>query len=454
MTPRRSFLNPMLCIMALLLCSLATAADRAPANEPAKIEFTISPANPVLRSCQSPQIAYLKVGLRGESKALEVERAPVNVAIVLDRSGSMSGEKIQQARQAAKMFVDRLGPEDIVAIVSYSDTVEVVVPAQPLRNPGAAKAAINGIRSGGNTALFAGVSHGAAMVRSHLSDDRVNRVLLLSDGLANQGPSTPQELGQLGESLAMEGITVSTIGLGLDYNEDLMNLLAAKGDGSPAFAQEPQDLAKFFDRELRTITNVIAQDVDVTVSFPDGVRPIRVLGDRGSVVDGEVHFGVAALYQNWEDSFVVEVELPDTAVGAVLPVAAGSANWRDMATVTRQNASAKASIKFAATEEDVAKALDEDAMGAVVELLASERSLEAVRLRDQGLIAEARAAIQQNIDFIQQNAAQMPSQQGLTEELLNYNQQDMQQIDQDEEWGASRKEMKTRSQGDIWRVKQ
>src|SRR6185295_11718885 len=112
-------------------------------------------------------------------------------------------------------------------IVAFDTRVETVVPAQRVGRARGLEAAICGIEPGGNTALYGGVACGAAEVRKHLEDERyVNRVILLSDGLANVGPSTPEELGRLGASLLGEGISVTTIGLGLGYNEDLMARLA------------------------------------------------------------------------------------------------------------------------------------------------------------------------------------------------------------------------------------
>jgi len=167
------------------------------------------------------QTAYLRVAMTG-FEVEEADRTPVNVAIVLDKSGSMTGEKIEHAKEAAIMAIRRLRKDDIVSVVVYDTTVNVLVPATKLSNKESIANTIRSIKSGGNTALFAGVSRGANEVRKFLAKNRVNRVILLSDGLANVGPSAPSDLAELGDSLGREGISVTTIGLGLGYNEDLM----------------------------------------------------------------------------------------------------------------------------------------------------------------------------------------------------------------------------------------
>ena len=109
--------------------------------------------------------------------------------------------------------------------------------------------------------MFSGVSKGASEVRKFLDSNRVSRVILLSDGLANLGPSTPSELGQLGHSLSKEGISVTTIGLGLGYNEDLMTQLAGMSDGNHAFVQNYSDLTKIFAAEFNTALTVVANQL-------------------------------------------------------------------------------------------------------------------------------------------------------------------------------------------------
>ena len=157
-------------------------------------------------------ITHLKVSLTGFDMGSNQDRAPVNVAIVLDRSGSMNGEKIDRAKEAARMAVGLLDERDIVSVVAYSDTVSVLVPATRATDRRFIQERIASIYADGSTALFAGVSKGADELFKFFDSNRVNRVILLSDGLANVGPESPAALGELGASLRKTGISVTTIG--------------------------------------------------------------------------------------------------------------------------------------------------------------------------------------------------------------------------------------------------
>src|SRR2546427_9307774 len=203
---------------------------------------------------------------------------PLNLSVALDRSGSMSGAKIEKARQAAMASVDRLGPEDLFSFVAYSDRAELVFPAQEVEDKEALKRRISRIQPGGSTALYAGVELGAEQVQKHLSAERINRVILLSDGLANVGPSSPRDLRRLGGALSERGIAVTTIGVGDDYNEDLMAGLAEASDANYYYVKDTEKLPEIFAKELGELLTVAAREVRIEIICPDGVRPIGFLG--------------------------------------------------------------------------------------------------------------------------------------------------------------------------------
>ena len=136
------------------------------------------------------------------------------------------------------------------SVIVYDHHVKTIVPAQSARNVEWIESRIRGIGPGGNTALFGGVSQGASEVRKNLSNRYVHRIILLSDGLANVGPSSPEDLGRLGAALIKEGISVTTIGVGTDYNEDLMARLSQNSDGNTYFVESGRDLPRIFAAEL------------------------------------------------------------------------------------------------------------------------------------------------------------------------------------------------------------
>src|SRR5262249_5389311 len=155
-----------------------------------------------------------------------------------------------KAKEAALMVLDRLQPNDYLSVITYDSTVDVIVPSSHPSERSQTRELISALTPQGSTALFAGVTNGIEEVGKHLDPHRVNRIILLSDGQANVGPRSPNELGRLGEVAGRQGISITTIGVGLDYNEDLMTQLALASDGNHAFAENATDLASIFQHEL------------------------------------------------------------------------------------------------------------------------------------------------------------------------------------------------------------
>ena len=159
----------------------------------------------------------------------------------------MSGGKLEQAKQAAAMLVDQLDREDILSLVLYETEVQVVLPAGRLGNrKKEIKRIIQKIETGGSTALYDGVKYGGQQLDEFLSKERINRVVLLSDGIANVGPSSNREIAQLGAKLAKGGMSVTTIGLGDDYNETLMTALAEASDANYYYVADVEQLPAVF----------------------------------------------------------------------------------------------------------------------------------------------------------------------------------------------------------------
>ena len=191
----------------------------------------------------------------------------------------------------------------------------MIVPATKLSDKEAVVQQIRRIEAGGSTALFAGVSKGADELRKFLDKNRVNRVILLSDGLANVGPQSPSELGSLGASLMKEGISVSTMGLGLDYNEDLMTKLAQNSGGNHSFIEQANDLARVFNQEFNDVLSVVAQEVAIDIRVAAGVRPVRVLNADAEINGQQVILQMNQLYSEQEKYVMLEVEVPGTQAG-------------------------------------------------------------------------------------------------------------------------------------------
>ena len=226
----------------------------------------------------SPQEVVIKIDLSAIAGHQKVRRTPLNLAVVLDKSGSMTGAKLEKTKQAAMQLVDRLTPNDVFSLVIFSDQARVLVTAQHVEDKDALKDKIESIQADGSTALYAGVKLGADQLQEFFSSKRINRVILLSDGLANVGPSSPRDLRRLGGDLAERGLSVTTIGVGDDYNEDLMAGLAEASDANYYYVKDTEKLPEIFAKELGELLTVAARDVRIEIICPDGVKPLGFIG--------------------------------------------------------------------------------------------------------------------------------------------------------------------------------
>jgi Ca-activated chloride channel family protein len=207
-------------------------------------------------------------------------RPPLNLALVLDRSGSMAGaRKLDYARQAAVFAVEQLLPDDRVAVFAFDDTVEVVAASAPATDRVGLVGRINRIDTGGSTALHAGWLAGATAVRDHLRPGGLNRVILLTDGQANVGLTDSTEIAADVARLKTEGVGTTAIGLGADYNEDLLEAMARAGDGNYYYVETPKQLPDIYQSELQGLAATVGRDVRLAVEPAAGVTVADVVND-------------------------------------------------------------------------------------------------------------------------------------------------------------------------------
>jgi Ca-activated chloride channel family protein len=307
-----------------------------------------------------PQTAVLKVTLEAPPPPDMAKRPAVNLSIVLDRSGSMRGDKLEKAKEAALEAFKRLSPRDVFSLVVYNHTITTIVPAQSAENVEWIESQIRGIGAGGNTALFGGVSQGAAEVRKHLEEEYVHRIILLSDGLANVGPSTPEDLGRLGASLIKDGISVTTVGVGTDYNEDLMTRLSQSSDGNAYFVESSEDLPRIFAAELGDVLSVVAKTVTVIIQFPEDVQPLDIIGREGRIKGRTVEFSLNQLYGSQEKYALVKVKIPRGKNGEQKEIAQVKVSYDNPFTRKKETSTGRASARFSADRAEVKKSANVD----------------------------------------------------------------------------------------------
>ena len=226
------------------------------------------------------RIGYLYVETRVGAYIGSAQKTPLNIAIVIDRSGSMGEDreekkpysKIEYAKKAAKLIVDKLDSNDYVSVTVYDNFVNVIQKATLDTNKATIKSKIDKISPRGATDLWGGTERGYKEAMNFYEAGRINRLLLLSDGQANVGLTDSRQICKKVQEYRDSGISISTFGVGLDYNELLMTKMAEYGSGNYYFIDSASKITGLFDKELNSLLHVAVQNADLKIRIPSGVR--------------------------------------------------------------------------------------------------------------------------------------------------------------------------------------
>ena len=381
--------------------TIVSLAAFAAISAQASVNLKIEPERGAVLAGKAQNIA-VKISLAGikpekaDNERDGAERPAINLAIVIDRSGSMQGDRIVVARQAAIEAVNALGDRDIVSVITFANSASVLVAAQSAANKESIISKIRRIEASGGTAIFEGVSLAQDELGKFLSKDRVNRMILLSDGQANIGPSSPDELGRLGAVLRKHDISASTIGLGLDYNEDLMTRLAGKSDGNSYFAKNASDLPPIFAAELKDALSVVAQSVKLRVEFENGTLPTEILGREGRIDGNSVILDFNQIYGGQEKFVIVNATVPAGEPAQTRQIARARATYFNPFNERETVASATGRIRYSADAGVVEKSAD---IAVQKDLLLLENAIaleRAIELNDAGRNADAAKLMNDN----------------------------------------------------------
>lgn len=280
--------------VALLGLSLAQAA--AAASLTMSLDFDRS----VVKTGQSGQDIYALIRLKADKPKADASQDDValNVALVLDQSGSMEeAGKLSYAKRAAKDFVSRLDQDDRVALVSFSSEVFLLARSDA---PDVARLSrlIDGLEPTNATNISGGIDMGGRQVRADLLERGINRVILLSDGLANRGIVIEEDIARFARKWREQGVSVTAMGLGADYDEDFLATIATNGQGNYHFIESPAQMARVFDQEIRSLQSTTAQDVELRFDINKKIvsearyfsiddEPLSKLADLGTFFGGE-----------------------------------------------------------------------------------------------------------------------------------------------------------------------
>lgn len=207
---------------------------------------------------------------------------PANIGLVLDRSGSMDGEKMEHLKEAVGYVVDRLGSRDRISITIFDDQVETVVPGRAVDNRDEIKAVLAKIIARGGTQISDGLRAGIAEVKKHAGADRVNRLLLLTDG---KTWDDEEACLRLADEAGKQGIAITSIGLGTEWNEQLLLSIAEKSRGDSHWIQNPIAILDVFRQELSGMQSVAATNLTVTARFGPDVQPLKIYSTVPMIAD-------------------------------------------------------------------------------------------------------------------------------------------------------------------------
>ncbi|MBE3519662.1 MAG: VWA domain-containing protein [Firmicutes bacterium] len=282
-------------------------------GEPSSIALNVRLSHALIPP-HTPQTLWALIELEARPvPSRKNKRIPINIGLVLDRSGSMSGEPLEYVKKAARFVVDHMGPEDKFSLTVFDDQVETIVPQAAVTNKELIRSLINQIQPGGSTNLSGGFLRGCQEVMKETRSGQSNRVVLLTDGMANVGITDPSLLAAKAQSMAEKGLLVSAVGVGREFNEDLLIAMCEAGRGNYYYVKNADEIPTVFAKEMRGLLKITAQNVRVTLRSETG-KVVGVIGYEQQVVPGSspeaVVLNLPDMYENEKRILVAEIFLP------------------------------------------------------------------------------------------------------------------------------------------------
>ncbi len=298
--------------------ALRRITDRRP-----YLTINVTPSRRTIAPLKEPQILYLLAEIKPGRPESHQQEAALNLGLVIDRSTSMKGARLERVKAAAHSIIDGLDPEDMLSIVTFSDRAEVVLPAtligQSQRQT--LKALVTTTQAGGGTAIFQGLAQGFNQVSRNLRRDQINHILLLTDG---QTYGDEPECMDLAEQAAEKGITISGMGIGQEWNDVFIDALSARTGGTSAYIESSKAVTTFLEEHIRSLDNAYAERVNLSVApdtevvlenaFKITPRPMPISLDTQPIPLGalEIAYPLSVLFQ---------VQLPPLETEGAFPLA-------------------------------------------------------------------------------------------------------------------------------------
>jgi Ca-activated chloride channel family protein len=381
-------------------------------------------------------------------------RAPMAVALVLDKSGSMdSDRKMENAKKGAIEALEYLERRDVATVVVYDDSARMIVTPRSVTKKEAFVSAISKIRANGSTALYDGVELGAEKLQTFVREGFVPRVILLSDGIANIGPSSTEELAALGRRLAGREVTITTIALGLDYNEDLMTSLASQSGGNAYFVKNAKMLPEIFARDMEDATALTARHVQVTLICGANVTPIKVLGRPGTGREKMLSTTIDNVYGS-EKYALFELEISPQADRSSLSAATVKVEYTDAATGETFSSETPLKLSFTKNAAEVTKNRQADIVAQAALARNAELREEVVRLADEGRAGEASSLLRSRMKYMKNELSEAVQTAPAASSMVSEDAASLELLAEDlESNGAMSNEVRKGAMNDAYRQK-
>jgi Ca-activated chloride channel family protein len=373
-------------------------------------------ADTILVKKSVPTRRIIEVALKAPELTDAIKRPPLNLALVLDRSGSMGGEKLEDAKYAAIQIVELLSDIDHLSVVLFDDEVDLLVASQPAtpENKREIIQTLACIHSGGSTHLSGGWLTGCQQIANTMRSGETNRCLLLTDGQANVGITSGEELAMHAKQIRIRGISTSCFGLGLGFNERLLEGMANEGGGKFYYIERAKDIPAVLALELGELTAMVATDVKIHVQLPAGASAEVPAGWHTELAGQQLTIHAGDLYAKQEIEFYVRLTTPpfSKVPELVVPVEVETQGGIAKGIVT-------SSLTFTYADDSVVDqaVLDKEMMSHYARVEVAEAASEALRLEREGLGeigGEALAErVKANMPFLAENDAQLYLDMGL-----------------------------------------
>ncbi|GHO44477.1 vWA domain-containing protein [Ktedonospora formicarum] len=287
---------------------------------PGEVSLTSQVGKEYMPVTGGSQLAYVLFETQPSDVMAQV-RMPLNFSLVIDHSGSMKGAKLRNVKEAVKLVIDRLEPTDYISVIIFDDTAQVIIPSMPANDPVGMKAAIDRIQDAGGTTMSLGMIQSLGELRRWNIPNAVSRMILLTDGVTY---GDTDRCRQLARDAAAAGISIYPLGIGADWDENLLDDVGQLSGGMPAeFIRSPNDAMNIFEQQVQSAVAVAVRNAVLTLNLPAGVSPrkaVKVLPlirdiDASALSDRRVVVPLGDLERDTPQAVLVELMLDPRPAG-------------------------------------------------------------------------------------------------------------------------------------------